>query len=497
MSKIVLTAERTLMSDYNGALFLGFMSTGPSNLIPQRLFFKLVCPPVPEKDGRVVLAPYGTRKIEAALLESGFSEDDVKIVNPDRIHRHITKETKIVGITTNDPLGLGPASTTFSGETGFVNNPSYNRMKFEELLRRLRKFDVKIVVGGPGAWQLENEAARKRLGIDVVVVGEGEKVVPDLFRKILNGEKVPEVVYGKAVPENEIPRIRGATIGGLVEISRGCGRGCKFCVPTMRRLRSRPLEDILYEAKAVVEGGKDIVTLHAEDVLRYKARGFNVNREEVLRLFEEVHRIAKNVGISHFALSSVASAPEVVERISEILEIPNERQPWLAGQTGIETGSHRLIEKYMPGKAKPFSPNEWRDVVTQAFQICSDANWVPCATIIMGFPEETEDDVVATMELIEELKDYKSLIVPLFFVPANEMAGERFSVHKMRRYHWELVLACWRHNVRWLKPLAKEYLDKMPAISRMFMNKFIDWVVRKASKKVEEYILERMETCPT
>ena len=323
MSKIILTAERSLMSDYNGALFLGFMSTGPSNLIPQRLFFRLIAPPVKEENGRAKLAPYGTRKIEAALLESGFSEEEVKVVNPDKIERHISKETKIVGVTSNDPLGLGPASTTFSGETGFVNHPSYNRVKFEELMRKLKKFDVKIVVGGAGAWQLEDERIRRKYGIDVVVIGEGEKVVPELFRKIIEGEDVPEVVYGVAVPEDEIPKIRRAAIGGIVEIARGCGRGCKFCIPTMRRLRSRPLEDILEEAR-VTARDKDIVTLHAEDVLRYKAKGFNVNKEEVVKLFTEVHKVVRKVGISHFALSSVASAPDLVDEISEVLELPND-----------------------------------------------------------------------------------------------------------------------------------------------------------------------------
>ncbi len=493
MSKIILTAERSLMSDYNGALFLGFMSTGPSNMIPQRLFFRLIAPPVPEENGEVKLAPYGTRKIEAALLESGFSEKDVKVVNPDKIARYIGKDTKIVGVTTNDPLGLGPASTTFSGNTGFVSRPSYNRVKFEELMKKLRKFDVKVVVGGAGAWQLEDEKIRRKYGIDVVVIGEGEKVVPELFRKILEGEDVPEVVYGVPVPEDEIPKIRRAAVGGLVEIARGCGRGCKFCIPTMRRLRSRPLEHIVEEAK-VTARDKDIVTLHAEDVLRYKARGFEVNKEEVLKLFSKVREVVRKVGISHFALSSIASAPEVVDGISEILELPNDEQKWLAGQTGIETGSPRLIEKYMPGKAKPFSPNEWRDVVLQAFQICSDAHWIPCATLIIGLPDENEEDVIRTIELVEELRDYKSLIVPLFFVPANELSEEnRFSVRKMRRYHWELMLTCWRHNMRWLKPLAKDYFEGLPFASKIFMRKFIDWVVDRVSKNVEEYILQRIE----
>ena len=51
-----------------------------------------------------------------------------------------------------------------------------------------------------------------------------------------------------------------------------------------------------------------------------------------------------------------------------------------------------------------------------AFDIMERNFWVPCATLIIGFPGETEKDVELTIDLIEELKSYKSLIVPLLLV---------------------------------------------------------------------------------
>ncbi len=494
MAKIILTAERCLMSTYHGALFLGFTACAPKSLFNPALYFRLVCPPVPTENGAAKFAPYGTRKIEAALLDYGFDRKDVLVVPPDKIEKYISSETKIIGITSNDPLGLGPASTTFSGKYGLIKEESYNAWKFRELISKLKGFDVKIVVGGAGAWQLEDADVREELGVDVVVIGEGEKVVPKLFSKILNGEDVPSIVYGEIVEPDEIPIIRGPTIGGVVEIARGCGRGCKFCLPTMRRLRSRPIDDILREVKINVENGNKLVTFHAEDVLRYGAKGIEVNRDAVLRLFGDAMKIAESVGMSHFALSSAASSPDVVAEISEIVGIPNKKHPWLAGQTGVETGSPRIVEKYMPGKSRPFKPEEWPEVVKQAFGICNDCHWVPCATLIIGFPDETEEDINMTIELVEDLKEYKSMIIPLFFVPLGTLKDKKgFSAEDMKYYHWELMMVCWEHNMRWIKVLAKEYLAKMPLVSRKFLSKFVDWITSKASSKVMEFVREKME----
>ncbi len=57
--------------------------------------------------------------------------------------------------------------------------------------------------------------------------------------------------------------------------------------------------------------------LHTEDVRRYKTKGLEVNRETVVDLLKTAKSYpgVKTVGMRHFALSSVASVPKVVEEI--------------------------------------------------------------------------------------------------------------------------------------------------------------------------------------
>lgn len=459
--RVVLTADRTLMSEYHGGIFLGFSACVPRGLIPDRVYFTIFCPPVKARpDGSVEAAPCGTRKIEAALLEYGFGEDEVVVAHPDHLERAVGPETRVIGITENDPLGMGPASSTF---TALLGGEAYMAVKFRELLDHpsIRSYRPRIIVGGPGAWQLEGEPQR-RLGIDCVVVGEGEGVVGPLFERAVRGEPIPPVVYGEPVPVEEIPLIRGATIDGIVEVARGCGRGCRFCEPTLQRYRCLPTSHILKEVEVNVRSGRRSLILHAEDVLRYGAiRLYEVDVPAVVGLFEAVKSVpgVEGVGLSHFALASVATAPEAVEGISKVTGAGEDGR-FLSGQTGIETGSPRLMRRLMAGKCRPFEPEDWPDVVERAFGILEENGWIPVSTLILGMPGETEEDVCLTIDLVERLRPYRGLIIPLFLVGMGGLRGSTssFTYRDLTLRHSELILKCWRHNLRWAQSLMDHWV---------------------------------------
>jgi len=457
---VVLTADRTLMSEYGGAIFLGFSACIPQGLVPDWLYFSLLCPPIDAKeDGSVDVAPNGTRKVEATLLNHGFRRDDVIVAHPEHLDKVIGPRTKAVSITENDPLGIGPATSTL---TQIFGGEAYTSIKFRELLNHpaIKKFKPKILVGGPGSWQLEGKEIREKLGIDCLVIGEGERVVVTLFEKALNDLELPDLVYGEVASEEEIPVIQGATIDGIVEVARGCGRGCDFCVPTLKRFRCLPIKHILEEVEVNLRVGRQPL-LHAEDILRYGAKGIKVNRDAVVDLFKSVKNYlgVKRINISHFAITSVVTAPEVIEEISDILGASEKR--WIGGQTGIETGSPRLMDRHMKGKCRPYTPEDWPDVIMNAFEILSDNNWVPCATLILGLPGETDEELELTISLIEELRSFRSLVVPLFLVALGGLGDkcDSFTLDRMTPRHSELLLKCWEHNLQWIPILFEGWTE--------------------------------------
>ena len=76
---------------------------------------------------------------------------------------------------------------------------------------------------------------------------------------------------------------------------------------------------------------------------------------------------------------------------------------------------------------------------------------VPACTLIVGIPEETENDLIKTIELMDDLKAFRSLIVPLFFVPMGRLKDEDwFNDTHMSRLHHELLMKCVAHDVHWL-----------------------------------------------
>jgi radical SAM superfamily enzyme YgiQ (UPF0313 family) len=454
---IILTADETMMSRYRGGIFLGFATCAPQGILPDWLFFLTFAPPVPRVDGRAVYADSGIRLIESSLLANGFTEDEVAVVHPRDLSKMVGKETGIISISGHDLLGINPPTSTFVDmvRTG----PPLNRVNFLKLMGHPVMKKVTTVVGGKAAWQVAHEPMMDRLGIDHVHLGEGEVSVPKLFRAILAGEEVPRIIQGEDVLVGQIPRLRHATIHGLVEISRGCVRGCRFCTPMIQRMRHKPLEQILEDVRLNIRAGNTGGLLHAEDVLMYGSFRLRPEHEKVVRLIREVAQVpgVTNIGLSHLALATVYHHPDLLEEVSEIMA-PLPDQHYHGVQTGIETGSTRLMERYMRGKSAPSSTQKWPEIVTQSLGLMHDQNWVPACTMISGLPEEEEEDVLKTIELMDDLKGIRAMIVPMNFVsmdPAALSDRESFTIDRMKPAHWQLMAKCVEHDVQVARDLIR------------------------------------------
>ncbi|HLN89931.1 MAG TPA: radical SAM protein [Candidatus Binatia bacterium] len=454
MADVLLTADRTLMSNYHDNEFLGFGTCAPPNFVPEWLYSYLFFPPLKTRDGQPWTAPYGLRKTEAQLLKEGFK---VETVSPNHLGAAL-KDAKVLGVHAMDPFGLGPASTTLAFL--FKKEP-YLARHFQALLRspavrKAKQNGLKVIVGGPGAWQFKyREKSVENLDIDCVMEGEGENVVGKLFRAAIDGQDIPrhyEVGVGEAPSLEEIPDIVAPSINGLIEIGRGCCRGCQFCNVTLRPLRWYPVEKVERELKVNLSSGKVIGTcLHAEDVMLYGSKNTVPNDERILALHEMVMKKVDGISWSHCSLAAAASSPKLFAKISELIL---QKQTWWGAEVGIETGSGEIAKKIMPAKAHPFPAENWHDVVVQGMGLMHDNKLVPACTLIVGLPEEREEDVIKTMELIDDLKDMRSLIVPLFFVPLGKLkSADWFEETKLSSLHRQLLIQCAEHDFFWVDNL--------------------------------------------
>jgi radical SAM superfamily enzyme YgiQ (UPF0313 family) len=490
-AEVLLTCDRTLMSDSHGNEFIGFGTCAPPNFIPEWAFSFLFFPPIKTSKGIPFAAPYGLRKIEAQLLKEGFN---VATVSPNHLEEYVG-DAKIIGIHTMDPFGLGPASSTLAA---ILKKEPYLAKYFEALLcspaiKEARKKGAKIIVGGPGAWQFRYRPTFvEENGIDCVVEGESENVIGKLFKSVLNGEQVPrhyEANVKEAPCLGEIPDIVGPSINGLVEIGRGCCRGCEFCNVTLRPLRWQPYEKILREMRVNRAGGLNMCCLHAEDVMLYGSRNTVPDAAKLTRLHELVMKNCDSISWSHCSLAAVASNPKLFSQLSEIIR---QKQAWWGAEIGIETGSPAIAKKIMPAKAHPFKAEEWPEVVKTGMGIMHDNMMVPACTLIVGLPEEREEDVLKTMELIDDLKCCRSLIVPLFFVPLGRLKSRNwFKKAEMNELHKQLLFQCAEHDFYWLDSLidlafgGKWYVRFLREFYKVFVG-----VAKRKARQVEVNALQ-------
>ena len=485
--EVVLTADRTLMSNYHGNEFLGFGTCAPSNFIPDVLYSYLFFPPIRTNKGLPTAAPYGLRKMEAQLLREGFS---VLTVSPQHLREYV-KSAKVIGIHTMDPFGFGPASTTLASV--FKKEPFLARhfqgLVTSPVIREAKRNGARVIVGGPGAWQFRyrHQLVEKKV-IDCVVEGEAENVIGRLFKAAINGESLPsyvEVSTRDAPKLEDIPGIVQPSVNGLIEIGRGCCRGCEFCNVTLRPLRWYPLDKIVRELAVNVEIGKQrVICLHSEDVMLYGSQNAVPDDEKLLKLHETVMSKVQTVSWSHCSLAAVASKPQLVAKLSDIIL---QNQAWWGAEIGLETGSAQLAKKIMPAKAFPFKPDEWPQVARQGFGIMHDHKLIPAATLIVGLPEETEDDIIRTMELVDDIKDCRSLIVPLFFVPLGRLKNKDwFREAQVNKLHEELMYQCAEHSLRWVDNLLDmSFMDKGYRVALKQFYKIFTGIAKRQIRRSE------------
>lgn len=504
--KIVLTAGRAVMSESFGEIGPSFVSAFPPKYLPNP-FIKWVFPLKSEKGGRLKRAQYGLCKVEASLLKYGFSSDDVAIVDPTKLDIAIGPATKVVGIGCLDPLALSFGTKIAQcllhclhlSASDSIMAKTFREVLFNPVLRKFRSNGLKVIIGGQGVWQLIDSGVQNIYGIDCIVEGEGESVVGPLFEKAVKGEKLPKLVHGLPVEVQDIPLIRTPSRSGMIEVTRGCDRGCRFCNPATHKFRSIPKQKILNEIKFNIASGIQKVSIHSDDFFRYGSKGRDLNPAAILDLLNCVKQITSGLGKNSFnfdfiSAASIMQAPDLIEDVSELMQLGKKNQSIVA--VGVETGSPRLLTKHMPGKVKPFKIEDWPEIILSAAKILHDNNWTVFYSFILGLPEETSDDLMKTLELVDQLKGFNCILMPIIFIPiarlrkqyksAHSKRDGDFSFENMTKEHWLVFTSCMEHTIKNLGMFTSGYKNITAKIVRKAILPYLPYPIKKIRENLKE-----------
>lgn len=460
--KFVLTAPDTESTEQAFSPWKQMMyASAPAQFVP-RWFYKGKFEQPRYADGSAKVMPYGVRVAEEILLRN-YPADDVVVCYPDDLDQFVGPRTVAVGVGAHNPIGTAFSTGVYSNIFGSSARP-INAAESERVYRHpaIRRHKPKIIVGGAGAWQIDKTNSRDRLGIDCIINGRAESKILEMFQLAEDGKELPPTVHASepSVEDLVIPRKRSTY--GIVEMNRGCGRQCAFCSPTLETRISVPMPDVLRAVRANTENQGRIIFPVSEDVFIYGASApfYIPNPNQLLNFYGS---IAEVPGVDYLPLSHATIAPAVVNPglirdLSEVLlpksalqnrNSSHSDKRFLAPLIGIETGSPRLAALTMSGKSLPFDIRDWQEIVVEGTNILNDNNWFPVYTFIVGLPNETDDDIKQSLELLHRLKHNKVLYVPSIFTPLEDTrmgSGHAMKARELTQLQWEFIMTAWKQS---------------------------------------------------
>lgn len=238
--------------------------------------------------------------------------------------------------------------------------------------------------------------------------------LPELIYKTLTGKKrVFETPDADGVIAEGVPVLRDEDKRAWLPIMYGCNNFCTYCiVPYVRgRERSREPEQILKEAKELVESGCKEITLLGQNVNSY---GKNLNpRVTFAQLLRMINDIDGDFRIRFMTSHPKDCTKELLETMAECDKVAKHLHlPFQSGNDRVLRAMNRNYtrEKYLS------LINYAKELMGDALSITSD--------IIVGFPGETYEEFRDTVSLIEEVK-FTSLFTFIYSprkgTPAAEM----------------------------------------------------------------------------
>lgn len=246
-----------------------------------------------------------------------------------------------------------------------------------------------------------------------------------------------------------------------------------------------PIDLIKKEVEVDMRGGWNKVEFITDDIMLYGSQKLRTNHEAIVKLFTEV----MNMGVDgiwwpHISAPAVKESPKTVKAMAEIARYSFNRA--VAPVVGLETGSIKIMEKYMRGKAFPWTPREWGDVILDATAVMNDNYIFPCYTLTIGYPEETDEDVQQTIDLVQKIIDH-SFIAWIFPLPVIPIATTKIRdnpfpfMDKLQSKYWDLLYVSWNYNLKITRRLV-------PVLTSGIKSKVIKSIVGLMINKIFESI---------
>ncbi len=263
-------------------------------------------------------------------------------------------------------------------------------------LRALKRRKPELVIGVLGcSAQNHREAILSRYPQVGIVCGPGEFLrLPELIDSARRGERVAALDLDTEVSFQRTRNHGPNPFQAYVSVMRGCDQACTFCVVPSTRGKevSRPVREIVDEARALVDDGVREIVLLGQTVNSYGKRLAKQRQIGLHHVLHELNRISGleriNFITSHprFMFPELIAAMADLEKVTEYLHLP------------VQSGSDACLKRML----RTYTVDEYRRVVDACRERIPDLGLA--TDVIVGFCGETDDEFAATLRLVEETR---------------------------------------------------------------------------------------------
>lgn len=253
--------------------------------------------------------------------------------------------------------------------------------------------DLKIGVAGCVAQAEGEEIMRRQPAVDLVVGPQSYHRLPQMEARVREGKKALDTDFPEEDKFDTLtsrPKARRAP-SAFLTVQEGCDKFCAFCVVPYTRgaETSRPVSRVLNEARDLVERGVREITLLGQNVNAYHGAGPGGSEQSLAQLIwalndiDGLERIRFTTSHPNDMTDDLIEAHGTCDKLMPYLHLP------------VQSGSDKILKRMN----RSHTAESYLRVIERIRAARPDI--LMSGDFIVGFPEETEEDFQATLDLIE------------------------------------------------------------------------------------------------
>lgn len=316
--------------------------------------------------------------------------------------------------------------------------------KSRKMINRAKKNNSEAIIVVMGCY---SQVSSDDIEADIILGNKDKSKIVEILNDFIRDRESKKIIYDLSSVEfekMEISHFDNHT-RAFVKIQDGCNAFCSYCIIpyTRGRVRSKNKEDVIEEVSRLVKDGYKEIVLTGIHTGRY---GIDINSS----LYELLCELVKIPNIYRIRLSSI----EINEVTPEIIDLyKNNKIMARHLHVPLQSGSNKIL-KLMNRR---YNKEEFMKMIDKLREI-EDISLT--TDLIVGFPNETDDDFEETMDTLKKIHFTKIHTFPYSRrrgTVADKMDGHISGDIKKKRVHEVIELSNEYENEYYKSKIGKVY----------------------------------------